>query len=174
MAFGATGNTFGAQTTSADVSDESDRELLLSARRLSDVALTGGETARREGYRGSSTLAIAILTRDPESVAEVPAVGQPGAKGTHIYTTNNDTVAALNTAVGDLRAKGMHKILFEGGENLLSAAIRTGLIDEVLASCVSGPGEVPLLAALIQSGWTVSDAANFGSRWLFKLAKPQR
>ena len=171
FAFDAHGSTTGEHGSSRDISDVDDRTVLLTTRRLSDVALTGGATARAEGYKPSSVVEIAIVTRDAASVENVPAVASHGLKGTRIFVAS-DASEALEKAVITFRDEGKTRILFEGGVNLLAAATSVGLIDEILVSSVTGPAEIPDLNAYLNQGWRLLASANFGTRWLFKLGRP--
>lgn len=171
FAFDAHGYTTGEHGSSRDVSDGDDRTVLLTTRRLSDVALTGGATARAEAYKPSSVVEIAIVTRDAASIAEVPAVASPGLKGTRVFVAS-DASAALEKAVSTFRNEGKTRILFEGGINLLAAATSVGIIDEILVSSLTGPAEILDLTTYLNQGWRLLASANFGSRWLFKLGRP--
>ena len=171
VGFDSEGRTFGEAGSSKEISDEDDREILLAARSLSDVAFTGGATARAEKYQPSERIALAILTRARESVSDVPAVLRPGSKGTYIIESGADLQAALRKAIADLRELGLSRVQFEGGLMLLSEAVAAGVIDEVLVSSVSGLDSIPFASALIADGWRVTDTANFGRRWLFQLRR---
>ena len=173
LALGSSGSTSGESGTSADVSDPDDRSVLLTARSLADVALTGGATARAEQYKPSERIAIAILTRDASSVAQVPAVAKPGSPGTIVIEADPSatTEAGIRDAIADLKSSGHSHVLFEGGLNLLNAAIAAGVVDQVLLSAAGGVAESALVADLFEKRWHLADTANFGQRWLYKLAK---
>jgi len=171
FAFDVDGSTTGELGSSRGVSDGDDRTVLLTTRRLSDVALTGGATARAEAYKPSSVVEIAIVTRDAASIAEVPAVASPGLKGTRVFVAS-DASEALEKAVSTFRDEGKTRILFEGGINLLAAATSVGFIDEILVSSLTGPAEIPDLNTYFNQGWRLLASANFGTRWLFKLGRP--
>lgn len=173
LALGAAGSTTGETGTSADVSDEDDRALLLTARSLAAVALTGGATARAEQYKPSERIAIAIFTRDPASVADVPAVAKPGSLGTFVIATDAAVTPEVGIleAIGGLTASGKTRVLFEGGPNLLRIAVAAQVVDEIVISATGGIGQYDLVADLFEQGWHLGDTANFGRRWIYKLAK---
>lgn len=173
LALGAAGSTTGETGTSADVSDEDDRALLLTARSLAAVALTGGATARAEQYKPSERIAIAIFTRDPASVADVPAVAKPGSLGTFVIATDAAVTPEVGIleAIGGLAASAKTRVLFEGGLNLLRIAVAAQVVDEIVISATGGIGQYDLVADLFEQGWHLGDTANFGRRWIYKLAK---
>jgi riboflavin biosynthesis pyrimidine reductase len=137
---------------SGALSSKADRELFLRLRKLCDVILVGASTVRVEGYgpaRGDNPVPIAVVTGslelDPTSRFFTEAVARP-----IIVTTEDadaDRVATLSAvadvikagalrvdiaaALDQLAARGLSKVLTEGGPALLAELVDAHRLDEL-------------------------------------------
>ena len=72
------GNFSGSNGSSRDISNESDRQVLLGLRETADGILTTAKTARVEAYRRSALAPLALISRSG-SFEGIPAVESPDA-----------------------------------------------------------------------------------------------
>lgn len=96
---------------SSNISNTEDKETLIALRKAADVIVTTGKTARDENYRGSKHAPIAVLTKNPETLAGLELF--TGAGG-------NFTINCADTGLGlcltrKIADKGFSSPLFEGG-----------------------------------------------------------
>ena len=102
---------------SLGLSTDADRARFLTRRRSADCILTGGKTARAEGY-ASTPVALVILSRSEEIIRpENPLAKQ----WNHSIA---DAIAEIHSQFGDA-------IMIEGGVNFLKAALEAGVVDQV-------------------------------------------
>lgn len=130
-----------------------DQQLLRVLRGLADVVLVGAGTARAENY-GPVRLTnaapappppIAVISRsgrlparllgDPDqppivvTCAQAAAHEDPG-DGRRVLVAGEDTVDVAR-AIALLRARGMHRILCEGGPTVLDELVEADAVDEI-------------------------------------------
>src|SRR4051812_20859694 len=141
---------------SGALSSPADRALFLRLRTFCDVILVGASTVRVEGYgpaRGDGAPAIAVvsgsLDLDVESRFFTEAVARPIVVTTadadpervRILSGVADVIAAgtmrvdFATALDELAARGLGKVLTEGGPALLAELIAAQRLDEL---CLTG------------------------------------
>ena len=112
--------------SSRGISNQDDRELLIHLRSLSDVVVTGGETARRERYRKPKSASLAIITRRPIDITEALVLSPPEAEGVATWS------------IAELERRGFRKILLEVGPSLANEFLQNDLVDEFCLSLVDG------------------------------------
>jgi riboflavin biosynthesis pyrimidine reductase len=165
-----TGATAGADGTSNTITSRTDRFVLGAIRRNSDVILVGAETVRAEGYVLPKTARLAIITstgdlggrlgsegRDdrppalvlcPESAAtEVRRL--LGAAPVEIVPIPSDGDRLKpKTILAALHARGLSRVVCEGGPVLATQFVSSGVVDEVCVtvSPVLEPTRHPFLA----------------------------
>lgn len=148
-----TGATAGADGTSESITSRTDRFVLGAIRRASDVVVVGAETVRIEGYLLPRTARLAIVTSSGNLGGRLSAddrADRPPA----LVLCPAAAAAAVRTAVGDapaeivpvdtdgdrlspglildaLRARGLRRIVCEGGPALASQLVDAGLVDEL-------------------------------------------
>lgn len=146
------GEFVGADGSSKLISNESDLALLLELRSQSDVIVTTGKTARSEQYRSSKFAPIAFITRNSESLRNIPAFTVPGEFPNRILTSQKHNLDWLPEQIREL---GFSRPLFEGGPSSLNQLIESGLAIEIFASSTAPvqPQEVQLdlLAKIVPS-----------------------
>ncbi|MGE0219017.1 MAG: pyrimidine reductase family protein [Mycolicibacterium sp.] len=148
------------QGRAGPLSSPADQRLLLALRAYADVVLVGAGTARAESYGpvrlgpdhrdqrtelglGVAPPPIAVVSQSgrlPESmfgpwpppllVTSTRGARQNRERRCDIITSGDDTVDIAD-AVAQLRARGMHRILCEGGPTLLDELVGADLIDEL-------------------------------------------
>lgn len=149
----ATGQSFGANGDSSDISNHVDRLLLGKLRSLADVIVTSGKTARIERYKSSKHAPIAIFTRsgDLDSVPAIqgtqyftPLVLTPVSCLPQVEANLSDVdvrFATLEVAQGDsswpnkvgdaLRHEGFQSPILESGLSTMRQFLASNVLDEV-------------------------------------------
>jgi riboflavin biosynthesis pyrimidine reductase len=166
MVSSADGAITGPDHRSAGVSSDADRYVFAALRRQTDVVLVGAGTARIEGYRPAA-VPIALVSARLELDLAAPLLAQAQHR-TIVYTARSageDRIAAtskvadvvvcgealvdLATAVDDLRERGLHRVLCEGGPTLLGGVLGNGVLDELCLtiSPVLVGGTIPRIIA---------------------------
>ncbi|MCW2778539.1 MAG: bifunctional deaminase-reductase domain protein [Frankiales bacterium] len=146
---------------SAALSGPADRQAFTALRRACDVVLVGAGTARAERYRpvrlseqvqaarrerGQAPLPrVAVVSRgrglDPGSPLLAPGgdvllllpASAPAPPGVEVATVGDDDVD-LALVLAALAARGLTRVLCEGGPALGGALLQAGLVDEVCAT----------------------------------------
>lgn len=121
------GHHAGVDGSSKPIGNHTDLQLLLALRSKSSVIVTTGKTARVESYKASRFAPIAVITRDPASLSQLPLIKNPGVHKTIFLGSENygpTTFAEFDEA---LNSKGLTQILFEGGPSSLSALLLSKL-----------------------------------------------
>jgi riboflavin biosynthesis pyrimidine reductase len=106
--------------SSRGISNSLDRERLLDLRRLCDVLVTDGETARTEEYRIPRICDLAVITRS----GFTPAAGESAKK--YLEFRSSPVLA-----IQKLKDLGYERILLEVGPNLLRGLIAAGMVDQL-------------------------------------------
>ena len=176
IAISATGKVAGSSGSSNDVSNPLDRSLLVELRRLSDVILTTGLTARAEGIRRSKHAPIVIVTNAAsiEGYSDdllKPQIGNQGLFFVTLGPQARDIAAALSSHGSDaevvsldslsprevlttLKNLGFAKFLLEFGPKTSTLWLHDRAIDEV---CLTTTG----LSHALQE-----NHVNFAPQWL--------
>ena len=119
--------------SSRGISNELDRKLIGHLRRISDVVVTGGNTARSEQYTVPSSCSLAVISRsfelDGERFMRLP-----------------DPKVALAT----LKNQGFNRILLETGPTLSKFFLETQAVDEFCLTVTGGDLKV---ATETVTGW---------------------
>ena len=139
--------------TSRALGGPQDLQMLLALRRRADALIVGPGTVRAEGY-GPLPCPAVLVSRSfdlPWEAGLFAAEGQPVL----VYTRANAAAPPVAAAVeivaierlpevlADLRARGVERLLCEGGPTLNRALLDDGLLDELfltLSPLVSGEG----------------------------------
>lgn len=124
MVIGAGGSHTDDTGSSRGLSNNNDRELLVHLRSLSDVIVTGGNTARKERYRARKAGSLAVVSH---SRFEHPGV---------ISLKPPPGVAVASWVKAELNRRGFRQILLETGPELTNVFLAENLIDE---ACITLP-----------------------------------
>lgn len=148
--FSIGGETAGATGTSESVSNPIDRVVLVALRRASDVVVTGGNTARAEGYKKPRSARLAIVT-STGALEQVPAIRDENGEPVIVFTgeiglkrleapasqgqvelhrllgLQNDPTGHQE-ALASLAELGYHRILVESGSNIIKELANAGVI----------------------------------------------
>ncbi|TAL44987.1 MAG: pyrimidine reductase [Salinibacterium sp.] len=139
------GSAIGPDGTSASLTAGADRRILGVIRQLSDIVLVGAATVRAEGYVLPKRSPLAILTASGDfsghqlgdDVSRVIVLCAASAIHRVRETLGDariielDAPIAMNSLVQALRGAGFESIVCEGGPNLASQLLRSGLVDEL-------------------------------------------
>jgi riboflavin biosynthesis pyrimidine reductase len=157
------GSAAGRDDTSETLTNRADRKILGVIRRDSDVVLVGAASVRAEGYQLPRTAPLAIITSTgdlgghrltvapdrftplvlcPSAVAERAHAGLPAAE----IVVVPDTAGRMSAIdiVASLRARGLRRIVCEGGPSLAAQMLDAGLVDELCLSTSPSVGGVSL------------------------------
>ncbi len=140
----ADGAAVGPDGDSRSISSPADRALLVVQRRAADVVLVGSGTAAHEGYRPVRTPIAVVSTAlnvdlaaplygDPSTVLLTTAAAPPGrvalARCAVVVLPGERVEPAA--AVAALVARGLPRVLCEGGPRWLGAVVAAGVLDEL-------------------------------------------
>jgi riboflavin biosynthesis pyrimidine reductase len=157
------GSAAGADDTSETLTNRADRKILGVIRRGSDVVLVGAASVRAEGYQLPRTAPLAIVTSTgklgghrltldsdrfaplvlcPASAADTALDGLPGAEA--VVVPDSDGQMSATDILSALRARGLRRIVCEGGPSLAGQMLDAGLVDELCLSTSPTVGGVSL------------------------------
>jgi len=145
--------------TSRALGGPQDLQMLLALRRRADALLVGPGTVRAEGY-GPLPCPAVLVSRSfdlPWEAGLFAAEGQRVLVYTRAETEPPPVAAEIETiaieplpeVLADLRARGVERLLCEGGPTLNRALLDDGLLDELfftLAPVVSGEDGPAIIA----------------------------
>lgn len=152
--------------SSRGVSNAADLELLLQARFESDVAITGGNTARAEKLNSTARCALCLASNSMTSLS-LPLLKPSDGQCVLLASSNPELLAAASGKAGvecieiddrmplakqlveSLRSRGLHRILLEGGPQLILAFNRDAQIDEVHLTVTGSDSEMSLEEARV-------------------------
>lgn len=106
--------------SSRGISNEQDRDRLLELRKLCDVVVTDGETARTENYRVPKVCDLAVITR----FGFTPADSESDRKYIELRSSPSFAIQALKDS-------GYERILLEVGPSLIRELIASNSIDQL-------------------------------------------
>ena len=112
------GLVVGQDGNSKGIGNQVDLQLLMALRSKADVICTTGKTARAESYKASRFAPLAFLTKNRESLSELPAVIEPGSHE-NIFIEPIVGIDPFNWANTELNNLDLTSILFEGGPSSL-------------------------------------------------------
>ncbi len=128
---------------SGGLANEADKRLFHRLRELSDVVLVGAGTVRSEGY-GPAVVPLAIVSRtlgfdysSPLFQGEVLLITTAKAPGLEEAREHAEVIVAGDhsvdhrTALAELHARGLTRVLCEGGPLLLGELVAADLLDEL-------------------------------------------
>lgn len=190
------GQVAGVSGTSEDLTGGIDRVLLGVLRRAADVVLVGAGTLRAEALTHPRNRPLAVVTGS----GEVPVDRLPRPAGGHraMLLCPDAAAARVGRAVGDraevvpagdpmadpgsiprvLAARGLRRVVCEGGGRLTGALLAAGLVDEfdlTVAPIVVSPGppavagDVPRAPARLV-GLLRDDTDRLYARWSLRPA----
>jgi len=139
--------------TSRKLGGPNDLQMLLALRRRADALIVGPGTVAAEGY-GPLPCPAVLVSRSFELPWEAALFAAPGQRilvYTRVQGSVPDVPAAvelvpeddLRAVLADLRARGIERLLCEGGPTVNRALLDAGLLDELfltLSPVVSGEG----------------------------------
>jgi riboflavin biosynthesis pyrimidine reductase len=144
--------------TSRKLGGPQDLEMLRALRRRADALIVGPGTVAAEGY-GPLPCPAVLVSRSFELPWEAGLFAAPGQR-VLVYTRADGSVPDLpadvervpeddlRAVLADLRARGIERLLCEGGPTINRALLDAGLLDELfltLSPVVSGEGP-PIVA----------------------------
>lgn len=110
----AEGNYIGPDGTAKSLGNPLDLQLLIALRTACDVIVTTGATARAEQYRATRLAPILFLTRNPDSLIDLPAFESPGVHPNYLLDGENHE-NVFSEANSFLENRGFKSFLYEGG-----------------------------------------------------------
>lgn len=144
------GRVTGSDGTSDSLSNRADRRILSVIRTMSDAILVGAETVRNERHLATRPTWLCIVTGTgnlaghrispadaaasvlvccpPDARAEVERT-MPGAQIESLEAP--DGRVSLDGVLATLRERGLHRIVVEGGNRLISQCLDEGRLDEI-------------------------------------------
>jgi len=158
--------------TSRRLGGPQDLQMLLALRRRADALLVGPETVRAEGY-GPLPCPAVLVSRSFALPWEAGLFAAPGQR-VLVYTraegepppvaatVEKVSCVALDEVLADLRARGVERLLCEGGPTLNRALLAEGLLDELyltLAPVVSGEDGPAIVAPGIDAALELRSVA---------------
>ncbi|MFE6970467.1 dihydrofolate reductase family protein [Isoptericola sp. NPDC057653] len=173
------GAAWGADHRSGSINDDADWRVFRVLRAAADVVLIGAGTARHEGYTAlerpaglpaasDRPLELALVSRSgrvPQLLADGdrPPLMITGATGARtaarllpadrvleVPSAHDPDDVDVRAGLAALAARGLARVLCEGGPTLLAALLRDGLVDELCVTTspsVVGPGPSRIVAA---------------------------
>ena len=144
--------------TSRKLGGPQDVQMLLALRRRADALIVGAGTVAAEGY-GPLPCPAVLVSRSFELPWEAGLFAAPGQR-VLVYSRAGGSVPDvpadvelvpeddLRAVLADLRARGIERLLCEGGPTVNRALLDAGLLDELfltLSPVVSGEGP-PIIA----------------------------
>lgn len=157
--------------TSRQLGGPQDLEMLRALRRRADALIVGPGTVAAEGY-GPLPCPAVLVSRSFELPWEAGLFAAPGQR-VLLYTRAEGSVPDLpadvelvpeddlRAVLSDLRARGIERLLCEGGPTINRALLDAGLLDELfltLSPVVSGEGP-PIVAEGPSAPLTLRSAA---------------
>ena len=162
------GSAAGGDDTSETLTNRADRKILGVIRRNSDVVLVGAASIRAEGYQLPRTAPLAIVTSTgdlgghrlavdpdrftplvlcPAAAAETARTGLPSAEIV-VVPDRARRMSAIDI-VSALRARGLRRIVCEGGPSLAAQILDASLADELCLSTspIAGGVFLPVLGS---------------------------
>lgn len=112
--------------SSRGISNDADLQRLLELRKLADILVTDGETARKESYRVPDCCDLAVITRNGFTPRE--------GKSTRAYIELRKNPV---DAIRYLKNLGYERVLLEVGPTVLSELVADGLVDQI---CLTNTG----------------------------------
>lgn len=112
--------------SSRGISTRLDQRQISRLRALSDVIVTGGATARAEGYEASKHAPVAVISHQTYQNADLISLIPP-----------SDSVVPT-WVIEHLKELGYDKILLEVGPSLAKEFLESNLVDEFLLTVTNG------------------------------------
>ncbi|WP_225735755.1 dihydrofolate reductase family protein [Gulosibacter chungangensis] len=144
------GRVTGSDGTSDTLSNRADRRILTIIRKMSDAIVVGAETLRNERHLSTRPTWLCVVTSSgnlaghristEDAAASVLVCCPPAARaevertlpGAHIHhLESQDGKLPLDGVLTALRDRGLHQIVVEGGNRLISQFLDQGKLDEI-------------------------------------------
>ncbi|SJM65837.1 dihydrofolate reductase family protein [Gulosibacter sp. 10] len=160
------GRVTGPDGTSDTLSNRADRRILGAIRRMSDAIVVGAQTVRQERHTATAPTRLCVVTSSgdlgghrisereaaasvlvccPQSAADRVRETMPGANIEALEP--RDGRIPLGAVLDALRARGLHRIVVEGGNRLISQFLDEERLDEICLTQapVFAPNDAPSL-----------------------------
>lgn len=131
------GNHVGADGTSKTIGNDLDLQLLMALRSKCSVIVTTGATARAEKYKSSRFAPIAFITKNQNSLSDVPAVKSVGTNPNIFLESSSDKIDFVEIET-KLSHQGHASFLFEGGPSTLQQLVESGNQMQLVLSIIDG------------------------------------
>jgi riboflavin biosynthesis pyrimidine reductase len=131
------GNHVGADGTSKTIANDLDLQLLMALRSKCSVIVTTGATARAEKYKSSRFAPIAFITKNQNSLSDVPAVISVGTNPNIFLESSSDIIDFVEFGT-KLSRLGHTSFLFEGGPSTLQQLVDSGNPMQLVLSIING------------------------------------
>lgn len=119
-----------ARSGSLNAGSEGDHAAFHHLRDWADVVVVGAGTIRAEGYGPLPGTALAVVTSGEELPEKLRGPSVPGA-GEVLLLTGHGRALSGSEVVASLVARGLRRIVLEGGPSLLAAWLQDDVVDEL-------------------------------------------
>ncbi|QHC56985.1 hypothetical protein GSU10_07585 [Rathayibacter tanaceti] len=191
MIASVTGSSIGSDGTSETLTNRVDRTILGVIREQADVVLVGAASVRAEGYRvprrvplavvsASGDLAghrlelqegsrVLLLVPEPRGATSAPP---PGVEVVAIPSESGRL--SVDALLDALEARGLHRVVCEGGASLTGQFLASGRVDEiclttaarvVLPALPLAADEAPVDDSYALTALAVDDSGSTYARW---------
>jgi riboflavin biosynthesis pyrimidine reductase len=116
----------GSDGSSRSISNSTDRELIVHLRSISEVYVTGGNTARNENYKTPTKGKLAIISRT--SLGDANQIWLNPPEGENLP----------NWVIAKLQSLGYQRVLLEVGPSLARAFLEADTVDEFCLTITGG------------------------------------
>jgi riboflavin biosynthesis pyrimidine reductase len=126
MVANGAGKFVGSDGSSRSISNSNDRELIVHLRSMSDVYVTGGNTARNERYKTPTKGKLAIISRKSLGDAN------------QIWLNPPESENLANWVIAKLQSLGYTRVLLEVGPSLARQFLEADYVDEFCLTITDG------------------------------------
>jgi riboflavin biosynthesis pyrimidine reductase len=171
MIASVTGSSIGADGTSETLTNRVDRTILGVIREQAEVVVVGAASVRAEGYRVPKRVPLAVVSAsgdlsghrlEPEAGSRVLLLvpesrGAVGGLPEGVETVSVPDTAgrmAVDALLAALAARGLHRVVCEGGASLAGQFLASGRVDEL---CLTTSPRVVLPGMPVATGTVAVD-----------------
>ncbi|AND16492.1 pyrimidine reductase [Rathayibacter tritici] len=173
MIASVTGSSIGADGTSETLTNRVDRTILGVIREQADVVLVGAASVRAEGYRVPKRVPLAVVSASGDLVghrleleegsrvlllvpeSRGPIEGLPVGVEVVAVPSDSDRLG-VDALLDALAARGLHRVVCEGGASLSGQFLASGRVDEL---CLTTSPRVVLPGLPVATGAAEVDDA---------------
>lgn len=144
----SSGASAGTDGTSDTVTNASDRELLIAARKQADWILVSADTFIAESYKPSRYAPIAVVSSSPAKLEQVTVVAgyeanEEDKKGIFTFESLSHFIKSIDHSLDS-------KILLESGRTMANSLTRAGYLDRAVISITQPKSDLggAIIAAL--------------------------